>query len=211
MKLRLLCSQYVASFPPFSVVWIILFLELVFEIMIRPNNYYQLIKSDKAFAPSTARYIGSFHLFFEFLALLTYIPEFGCAGNPDSCTRGALLSRVNASVLAILGPTHGDAAWGRLILGLSSLRFFGVIRHWKQMWINNTFHPTKREGIEKWLFPREKEYSESVRSRPIRNRLLSKKRDVSQNYNNCCFFLEAYHCIRIFRMMTQYTMMTPRR
>jgi hypothetical protein len=163
-----------------SVVWIILFLELVLELMIRPSNYYQLIKSDKAFAPSTARYISNFHLFFEFLALVTYIPEFQCAGDADSsCTRGALLSRVRASAHAILGPTHGDAAWGRFVLGLSSLRFFGVVRHWKQMWINNTFHPTKREGIEKWLFPREKEYFETARGRPIRKRLMAKKRDVS--------------------------------
>lgn len=162
-----------------SVVWIILVLELVVELMIRPNIYYQLIKSDKAFAPSTARYISNFHLFFEFLALVTYIPEFQCAGGPESCTRESLLSRVKASGNAILGPKHGDAAWGRFILGLSSLRFFGVIRHWKQMWINNTFQPTKREGIEKWLFPREKEYFETVRGRSLRNRLLAKKRDVS--------------------------------
>lgn len=147
--------------------------------MIRPTNYYELIKSDKSFAPSTARYISSFHLSFEFLALLTYFPEFGCLGNRGSCTRGALLSRVEASAAAMLGPTHVDAAKGRLILGLSSLRFFGVIRHWKQMWINNTFHPTKREGIEKWLFPREKDNFESVRARPLRDRLSAKKRDVS--------------------------------
>ncbi|KAG7349730.1 adenylate cyclase family protein [Nitzschia inconspicua] len=160
-----------------TVVWIVLALELIFEIMIRPSNYYQLIRSDKAFAPSTARYISNFHLVFESLALLTYIPEFACIGDPESCTRKAFFSRVKASADAILGPTHGDAAWGRLILGLTSLRFFGVIRHWKQMWINNTFHPTKREGIEKWLFPREKDYHESARPHPIRSRLLSKKRD----------------------------------
>ena len=153
-------------------------------MIIRPNNYYKLIKSDKAFAPSTARYISSFHLFFETIALLTYIPEFRCAGNPESCTRGKFLSRVTASADAILGPTHGDAAWGRFILGLSSLRFFGVIRHWKQMWINNTFHPIKREGIEKWLFPREKEVQDAERVRPIGNRMRRKKRDVSQK----CFY-----------------------
>jgi hypothetical protein len=94
---------------------------------------------------------------------------------------------VTASVDAILGPSHGDAAKGRFILGLTSLRFFGVIRHWKQMWINNTFHPTKRDGIEKWLFPREKDYQEAIRVRAANkndrvvraNQLRRKKRDVS--------------------------------
>jgi hypothetical protein len=167
----------------FSVVWIVLAVELIFEVIIRPNNYYKLIKSDKAFAPSTARYISSFHLFFEVLALFTYIPEFGCAADSESCTRGELLSRVSASASAILGPTHGDAAWGRFKMGLTSLRFFGVIRHWKQMWINNTFHPVKREGIEKWLFPREKEVQDTERIRPIFNRQ-KRRKHVSQAF--CC-------------------------
>jgi hypothetical protein len=169
--------------------------------MIRPNNYYQLIKSDKAFAPSTARHSNNFHLFFEFLALLTYIPEFQCAGDPGSCTRGAVLSRVKASTDAIVGPTHGDAAWGRFILGLSSLRFFGVIRHWKQMWINNTFHPTKREGIEKWLFPREKEYSETMRGRLVG---MPKKRDVSCIHDSFLTHNFSSHTLEMFRMMIQH-------
>jgi hypothetical protein len=185
-----------------SVVWIILVLELVFELMIRPSNYYQLIKSDKAFAPSTARHINNFHLFFEILALVTYIPEFRCGGDPDSCRRGALFSRVKASADAILGPTHSDAAWGRLVLGLSSLRFFGVIRHWKQMWINNTFHPTKREGIEKWLFPREKQHFETVRG-PLRNRLMAKKRDVSWLPDSFPFNNFLAHNLEICRMRIQ--------
>lgn len=164
-------------------------LELIFEVIIRPSNYFELINSDRAFAPSTARYINRFHLFFEAVSLITYIPEFRCSTMDSSsvCRREVFLSRVTASVDAILGPSHGDAAKGRFILGLTSLRFFGVIRHWKQMWINNTFHPTKREGVEKWLFPREKDFQEALRFRPANktdrvtrvNQFRRRKRDVS--------------------------------
>jgi hypothetical protein len=135
-----------------SVVWGILALELLFEFLIRPKNYSELITSDKAFAPSVARHINRFHLIFEFIALLTFIPEFDCVVNTDVCDRDAIFDRVKASMDALLGNSRAEAARGRFILGITALRFFGVVRHWKQMWINNTFRPMKREGVSKWLF-----------------------------------------------------------
>ena len=161
-----------------SIIWTILALELIFEAMIRPSNYFNLIESDKAFAPSTARYINRFHLFFETLALLTYVPEFQCVVT-DVCTRNEYLSRVAASWKAVLGPTHGDSAFGRLMMGLTSLRFFGVIRHWKQMWISSTFKTGKRYGIEKLIFPRNSNSMVDQDQRSERARLTRSKKYVS--------------------------------
>lgn len=161
--------------------------------MIRPENYFQLVESDKAFAPSTARYINRFHLVFEALALLTYIPEFQCTVE-RSCTRGEHLNLVVEALAAVRGETHRDSARGRFTLGVMSLRFFGVIRHWKQMWINNTFQSTKREGIEKWLCSRESHQIDSLRAEPVSKarRLLqrTRKRFVSRTRN--LFFLKNF-------------------
>jgi hypothetical protein len=139
--------------PRCSVVWCVLVLELVFEVIIRPANYFQLVDSEKAFAPSTARYINRFHLVFEAMALISYVGEFQCTVE-GACSRGSF-DLVSSAVDAVFGPSRGDAARGRFRMGLISLRFFGAVRHWKQMWINNTFQSAKREGIEKWLFPPE--------------------------------------------------------
>lgn len=160
------------------VSWCVLVLELIFEVIIRPGNYFQLVESDKAFAPSTARYISRFHLVFEALALATFIPSFRCT-DEGGC-EGGYFNLVLASAAAVRGPTHADAANGRFLLGLTSLRFFGVIRHWKQMWINNTFQATKREGIERWLFPRERSLVDSNApvSTPRRHLLKRNKRYV---------------------------------
>jgi hypothetical protein len=130
-------------------------LELVVEVIIRPKNYFQLITSDKAFAPSVARHINRFHLVFEFIALLTFIPEFSCVVDTLVCERESKFGRVKASLDAVLGHSHAEAARGRFLLGITALRFFGVVRHWKQMWINNTFRPMKREGVNNWMFPQD--------------------------------------------------------
>ena len=150
-------------------------LELLFEVIIRPQGYSELIQSDRAFAPSTARYINRFHLIFEGIALITYIPNFVCLAAEDMCWRESRFSRVLASMDAIMGKTHAQSAMGRFFLGLTVLRLFGLIRHWKQMFINNTFHSVKRDGIEKWLIPRQNNHGDSIVSTTKRH---SKKREV---------------------------------
>lgn len=159
------------------MVWSILVLELIFEVIIRPKGYYQLIQSDRAFAPSTARYINRFHLIFEGIALITYIPEFRCLAPYDICRRDSVFSRVRASMDAVIGETHADSARGRVLLGLTALRLFGLIRHWKQMFINNTFQSSKLKGIEKWLIPRPTGNGDSISSE--RKRVSTKKTEVS--------------------------------
>ncbi len=80
---------------------------------------------------------------------------------------------------AILGDTHGEAARGHFLMGVTALRFFGVVRHWKQMWINNTFRPVKRQGIEKWIFRNERA-ADSLRSAaPLNSQRKRKNDDVS--------------------------------
>lgn len=139
------------------MVWVILLIELVFEVLIRPSDYGRLIQSDKAYTPSTARYINNMYIIGEVVALATFVPEIACIrATGNICSNRSIFgpfTQVKASVLAILGPTRIESIYGRLFMGLMALRFFGVIRHWKQMLINQTFHPTRREGLEKWVIP----------------------------------------------------------
>lgn len=121
-------------------MWCILVVELFFEYLIRPPGYNALVESEKAYWPATARYISHFHLVFESVALILFIPQIPClligrCGDPIR----AISSLEQACVLAVLGTSNGAVAIGRFIIGLNSLRTFGLIRHWKQMWIKNVF------------------------------------------------------------------------
>lgn len=130
----------------FRVVWCILALELVFEYLIRPFDYGMLVESDQAYAPSTARHINLYHLAFETIALMLFIPEFSCMYK-DRCGAVVPFSDLWASVYSVDGSDSGKAVLSRLCLGLTSLRLFGLVRHWKQMWINNTFTDKSRSNL----------------------------------------------------------------
>lgn len=122
------------------IVWTILVLELLCEVFIRPDGYRALLESDKAYAPSTARFINSFHLVFETIALAVFIPEFLCLWTSTyQCGDRPTFSFFHATLLAVLGPTRAKTFYGRAYLALVRLRVFGLVRHWKKMWINNTF------------------------------------------------------------------------
>ena len=58
---------------------------------------------------------------------------------------------------SVVGETHAQAAQGRFILGITALRFFAVVRHWKQMWINNALRPV---GWERWLLGKPEEFAD---------------------------------------------------
>ena len=132
--------------PLFSIVWCILALELIFEYLIRPPDYPDLIESDQAYAPSTARHINLYHMVFETMALLLFIPEFECLFDSKNCGAAIPFSGLWASIHSVDGSDSSRAALGRLCLGLTSLRLFGLVRHWKQMWINNTFADDKKNS-----------------------------------------------------------------
>jgi hypothetical protein len=131
------------------MIWLCLVLELLFEVFIRPDGYRTLLLSDKAFSPSTIRYINSFHLLIEFFSLITFIPEFICLWtNKYSCGDRLPFSFVNAVYVSVLGPSRLDAFYGRAILALTRLRVFGLVRHWKNMWIANSL------SSGRWKFSR---------------------------------------------------------
>ena len=169
-----------------SVLWCILVVELIFEVLIRPADYHQLIRSDKAYRPSTARYINSIYLAGEIFALILYIPEMICFYEPDFCIANPWLLTLmltRAAVNSVIGPTLMITLYGQLVLGLMAFRLFGVIRHWQRMLIQEIFNPTQQQGIEKWFISRE-----MVLQRQ-RRKLMKKKQDVSLERRARCFKL----------------------
>lgn len=121
------------------VVWCILMVELLFEVFIRPDGYQDLIISDKAYAPTTVRYINAFHLVIESISLLCFIPEFYCLFSDYACDDRLNFSFFNAALMGVTGPSGLDFFFGKAFFALIRFRVFGLVRHWKKMWINNTF------------------------------------------------------------------------
>ncbi len=138
-------------------VWLVLVLELVTEVFIRPDGFRRLTISDKAYAPTTLRYINNFHLVVETFCLMVFIPEFLCIWNSDSCSKRYAFSFHNAVLLGIVGPSRRDCFYGRGYMALIRLRIFGLVRHWRNMWITNTFinmkWRVKRSGLFSMLIP----------------------------------------------------------
>jgi hypothetical protein len=126
----------------FLVVWIILVLELVFEVLIRPTGYQALTQSAKAYAPSTARFLNKFHLAFEVLALVLFIPELWCIFDSNyNCSEAVAMNMVQSSLKSVLGPHRLECFAGMCMFAFARLRIFGVVRHWKLMWINSSLTP----------------------------------------------------------------------
>lgn len=114
--------------------------ELIFEVFIRPDGYHFLIVSEKAYSPSTVRYINAFHLTVEIMMLAFFVPEFVCLPSSNyGCSDRMRFSYFNAAFMAILGPNRINAFLGRAYVALIRFRVFGLVRHWKKMWINKTF------------------------------------------------------------------------
>lgn len=115
-----------------------LVLELIFEVFIRPDGYNVLVASEKAYAPSTVRYINYFHLVVETFSLGIFVPEFICLWNvSSSCSERTRFSYFNAAFMAILGPSQASAFLGHVYFALVHLRIFGLVRRWRIRWINN--------------------------------------------------------------------------
>lgn len=120
----------------------------MFEVLLRPKNYGKLVKTERAFLPSTARHINTFHLVFEALALILFLPQIIC-NIGVACTDPIFLSRVKAPIFALTSPVRSFSILGRLDLSLTFLRAFGLVRHWKQMWINTAFQEQVRSEPSK--------------------------------------------------------------
>jgi len=121
-------------------IWVVLVIELFLEIFIRPDDYHDLIESDKAYTPTTVRYITGVHLFVECISLLCFIPEFFCLFSRDvTCDGRLLFSFMDGCMKAITGPTVHHALYGLLLHAVVRLRVFGLLRHWRNYWVNQNF------------------------------------------------------------------------
>lgn len=173
------------------VVWTILLLELLFEVFIRPDGYRKLIRSDKAFTPTTVRYISGLHLFVEFISLVIFVPEFLCLFDVSdmTCDGRITFSFLNSTLLAITGPSRRQALAGRALHACVRLRVFSLVRHWKNMWINRTFLRRQKKKMEEYvrkmqLDKTEKQLFEDGEIKDglravTRVKLLQKQRDVA--------------------------------
>lgn len=122
------------------VIWTILTLELLLEVFIRPDGYYSTIRSDKAFTPTTVRFISGLHLFVESISLAFFTPEFFCLFDSTmTCGGRPRFSFLNATILAIAGTDRIRALAGRAFYACIRFRVFGLVRHWRNMWINTSF------------------------------------------------------------------------
>lgn len=128
-------------------VWIVLVLELFFQVFIRPDGFKELVLTDKAYSPTTIRYINWLHLYVELLALLVYVPEFLCVFSSSiDCQEANPFSFHQACLFGTIGPTRLETFYGHAYFALVRLRVFGLIRHWRSMWITNTFINMKWAG-----------------------------------------------------------------
>jgi len=126
------------------------------EVFIRPSEWRALIRSDKAFLPSTCRYLSTFHLVAEMIALILFIPEFFCLFSGDGDTCGGERSGITLGELviqALFGPTKRESFYGNAYLCMLRLRIFGLVRHWTKMWLNCTFVMEKGNNGE-WQIKR---------------------------------------------------------
>lgn len=153
-------------------MWLVLVLELLLELLIRPSGYNQMVSSDKAYAPSTARHLNGFHLVCESIALLTFLPEFDCLKG-RVCGRRVIFSLIDAALAATLSISTAKAVFGRFRIGLAAFRMFGLVRHWKQMWIKNTFNDNMKRGMIQSLF------LENDTDVNLRRSLLGKRKKVA--------------------------------
>lgn len=149
-------------------------LELFFEWLIRPSNYHQLHLSEKAYSPTVARHINTFHLITETIALLLFVPEFDCLATRE-CGKRIPFGGIDAALRAIFGPTRAEGALGRFSIGLTALRMVGLVRHWKIMWINRTFRDHSISVSEQPTFVQ----AVQVRSARTLGSRLGRKRSVS--------------------------------
>jgi len=151
-QLRLAFMPHTADFGcavVSCIVWAVLFLELMLEVFVRPHGYRALIRSDKAYLPSTVRYLNSFHLISEMISLIFFVPEFVCLFSKDrKCGDPFNFSLANSCLMSLYGPDRLHAFFGTSFLCILRLRIFGLVRHWTKMWINNTFVRVKGKNGE---------------------------------------------------------------
>jgi hypothetical protein len=145
IRLAFIPTQYDQSLAICNaIIWFVLLTELLLEVFIRPDGYEQMVESDKAYAPSTVRCISGIHWWVEFISLAFFTPEFICLfSSTIECDESPAFSLLQSTKLAITGPTRLHAFAGRAFYAMVRFRVFGLVRHWKNMWVNRNFNKRK--------------------------------------------------------------------
>jgi hypothetical protein len=129
------------------------------------------LDSDKAFVPTTVRHISRFHLVFEILSLVIYMPEFICLFQYTSdlswnmqCGEQGRFGLMRSTIMAIVGPVRSDVFLGRFYLALIRLRIFCLVRHWRNMWIlrNKLVRKNNKAGLFSNIFMPQGQYDSST-------------------------------------------------
>ncbi len=122
----------------YSICWVYLVIELLFQLFLRPDDYNQLLKGSDAYSPRTVHYINRFHLFFESLALIfamwDFFSIFGVKPRIDS---------IKACVYATVGESLGLYILGYLYFFITRFRLFCLIRHKRNHWLNALYMNNK--------------------------------------------------------------------
>jgi len=115
----------------FFAAWVVLVLELISELCIRPDNYHELLQNEMAYNPYTVRYINRFHLFLESLAVIFAIPDFLpiFGVNP-------FIDSIEASIMATVGYPLPSFILGQVYFFTTRLRLCNLVRHKRNHWIN---------------------------------------------------------------------------
>jgi len=208
-------ADYILAVVNF-VIWCILTMELVFQVFIRPDEYNALIQSEKAFTPTTVRFISGLHLAIELFSLAFFVPEFLCLFRSDlMCDERPTFSFLHATILATTGPTRLDALAGRAFYACIRLRVFALVRHWKNMWVNTKYLKRERQKVIELNLnqmkvdksekpPEEGDIRQSIRG-PNLVRLEQKQRNVAlinaSNIGTALMVTNSYRALTILVMI----------
>jgi len=136
------------------VSWLILLLELLIATFIRPSGYSNLMASEKAYSPKAASYINNVHLFIELLSLALFAFKHWQYFNLDLSTKeysAYFFSATKMSIDATYAHNENnlqDLLRGSCYFMTTPLRLFGLVRYWRNDWLNNMFAEKNPENNE---------------------------------------------------------------
>ena len=110
-------------------------------------------------------------MIFEAIALILFVPNMICIVASGECK----VSVIDAAINAVKGIDPWKAALGHFYLGLTFLRCFGLVRHWKQFWILHTYEGN--HGAEGVFFRKLLLMDHGSSTRKLKQLLQRKKKD----------------------------------
>lgn len=120
------------------IVWLVLVTELILEAFVRPDDYRQSLRSEKAYTPRTVRFMHGTQWLAEAVALALFVPEFQClftstslSGPSTTCSESYPLQFHRGAVLAITRHSRAQIVAGYAMMSLTRLRVLALVRRWK--------------------------------------------------------------------------------